>query len=480
MTRPSILLVRWLISALTALIFLVLMSPATSMFNTVYGGDSAIFRVIGSSLRHGQELYIDVWDHKGPALFFIEWLGQFAYEGRLGIFAIQVIALTVALALTISIARRFLSILATAAVVSLMLAVLTFTLEGGNLSEEFSLPFIVFVLYGAVRVLTEDADPRGAREALLFAAMGAAFAFVFFMRANNALPIVGIFGGMLIQLLLRREPVVKRFGVAVAGFLVVAGLFIGWFALRGTLDDMLNATFWFNLRYVEDASTRPKALAYAITIGLTILLTLAACIGQILRFGFRRSTWALGAMLGATSAYAVVSPATSYAHYLMLILPMLSFGAVMLLHALRARATTLVAALVLISSITAIVYQIPRAMRHYESVRVSEGAYEAQLVDALSTVPEHRRNEIFPWSLPATYYLMTDTLPSYKYFITQPWWGSIDPQVVEDSVEHIAQTRPEWVLVPVTGTSSDIMQQLLDRDYSSVEVTDLFELYRLD
>ncbi|WP_309065065.1 hypothetical protein [Microbacterium sp.] len=479
MRRSITHLLDWGLSAAIALLFLVLMSSATSFVNTVYGGDAAIFRVVGSALRNGQELYVDVWDHKGPMLFFIEWLGQVIREGRAGIFAIQATALTASLALVMSLARRFVPGVATAAILALMLAVLSFTFEGGNLSEEFSLPFIVFVLYGALRALADEEDLRGRRELALFAGMGAAFAFTFFIRANNAMPIAGIFAGLLIQMLLRRVPVVKRFLAAVIGFLVVTGLIVGWFALRGTLDDMMNATFWFNMRYIGDASIRPKAAAYIGTIVFATALTAAGVIGQVMRFGPRRPAWAVGAGLGAASLYAVLSPTTSYAHYLTLIVPMIALGGLMLLQVLTSRLRNLLAVGLLVASSAAMGYQVPNAIRYAAAVHAAEAAYENQLEDVLASVPEDQRGEVFPWSLPATYYLMTDTLPTYKYFITQPWWGSVDPRVTADTVAHIADTRPSWVLVPASGPSDEDLQRLLDADYVSARANDRFELFHL-
>lgn len=479
MSQPKGAILRWVFAGLVALVFLVLMSPTTSFFNTVYGGDSAIFRVIGTAMHNGQELYVDVWDHKGPTLFFVEWLGQVVHEGRPGIFVLQAVALTASLALIMSIARRFTSVPGTVGILALVLSVLSYTFEGGNLSEEFSLPFIVFVLHGAVRVFADEEKLRSRRGMILFAGMGAAFAFTFFMRANNAMPIAGIFAGLLIQLLLRRAPVVKRFAAAVVGFVLMTGVIVGWFALRGTLDDMLNATFWFNLRYLDDASTRSKALAYVLTIAFAVAVACAGTIGQLLRFGARRSTWVLGVTLGLASVYAVLSPTTSYAHYLTLIIPLIVFGGVMLMQTLGSRMRMVVAVIMIVASSATLLHQVPSAIRLYAAAHHVEAAYQEQLDDVLSEVPRSRRGEVFPWSLPATYYLMTDTLPSYKYFITQPWWGTIDPDVVTDTVAHIKKARPEWVLVPATGAREENLQRLLESDYASVQVNDRFELFEL-
>ncbi|REJ08936.1 hypothetical protein DY023_00110 [Microbacterium bovistercoris] len=476
MTPPVRAALCWGASGVIALVFLVLMSSSTSFFHTVYGGDAAIFRVIGSALQNGQELYVDVWDHKGPTLFFIEWLGQAIHEGRAGLFVLQAVGLTVSLALLISICRRFTSWLGIAGILSLVLVILTYTFEGGNLSEEFSLPFILFVLYGAVRALDEDA-PRGLRDMLMFAAMGAAFSFVFFIRANNAIPIAGIFAGLLIQLILRHGAVLKRFGVAIGGFLLMSGVIIGWFAVRGTLEDMLNATFWFNLLYVEDASIRPKVPAYIGTVIFACVLTAAGVIAQLLRTGGRRSVWAVGLCLGAGSCYAVLAPTTSYAHYLTLIIPMIAFGAVMLLGALKGRVRNSVALMMIVVSAVVAIDHVPKAIRASGAVHRTEAAYEDQLLDVLSVVPRDRWGEVFPWSLPATFYLMTDTLPAYKYFITQPWWGTVDPQVTKDTVAHIESAEPQWILTPAAGTNNDELQRLLDRDYRVVRSNSGFILY---
>ena len=57
-------------------IFMLLFATVTSpLFDNLYGYDSAFFRFIGSSILKGKTPYVDIWDHKGPVLYFIQTIG---------------------------------------------------------------------------------------------------------------------------------------------------------------------------------------------------------------------------------------------------------------------------------------------------------------------------------------------------------------------------------------------------------------------
>lgn len=130
--------------------FLAFFSYYTTPFSSCNNGyDAAFFRLVGQGMTKGYLPYKDFFDMKGPVLFFIEYIGQLISYGRWGIFIIQWINLFLILLIiskTLSlfqIKNYFLQIL-----LMLPLAyIASFTFEGGNLSEEFSLVPIFSCLY---------------------------------------------------------------------------------------------------------------------------------------------------------------------------------------------------------------------------------------------------------------------------------------------------------------------------------------------
>ncbi len=111
-----------------------------------FGHDAGIFAHIGYALTKGVPLYTGAWDNKGPLLYFINALG-ILINYRYGIFLLEFIALFFTLFYMYKTARLFTS--RYIAVICAILAImpLTATLEGGNLSEEWALPFTAIAFY---------------------------------------------------------------------------------------------------------------------------------------------------------------------------------------------------------------------------------------------------------------------------------------------------------------------------------------------
>ena len=117
-----------------------------------YGGDSAIFSLVGQGITQGKFLYVDLFDHKGPVLFFIEALGDLLC-GRTGIWLVQCIFGVINLLilyfswLLIRIKQEKCALIDCSAIFIAGYSIFFYTFERGNLSEEYSLPFISICIY---------------------------------------------------------------------------------------------------------------------------------------------------------------------------------------------------------------------------------------------------------------------------------------------------------------------------------------------
>ena len=80
-----------IVSAAVSAVFLLFASPYTTPLNRYYGYDSAFFLLIGKGIRHGMLPYLDLYDQKGPMIFYINALGYLLTDSRLGVFLLQVV-----------------------------------------------------------------------------------------------------------------------------------------------------------------------------------------------------------------------------------------------------------------------------------------------------------------------------------------------------------------------------------------------------
>lgn len=84
-----------LLCLVLALVFVSLFSYGTSPFYTNHASsDSAMFQVIGRGWAEGRLPYADLWDSKGPLIFFINAVGFWLTGSATGVYLLQIASLT--------------------------------------------------------------------------------------------------------------------------------------------------------------------------------------------------------------------------------------------------------------------------------------------------------------------------------------------------------------------------------------------------
>ena len=117
--------------------------------------DSSVFRVVAFMMSKGFMPYRDSFDHKGPLLYIINWLGNNPiFNGKLWI--IEWLFLTLTIMMMYKIARIVCSIFQAILVSLTSLSLLFNYFEGGNLTEEYAMLFIAIAVYIFVDYLKND------------------------------------------------------------------------------------------------------------------------------------------------------------------------------------------------------------------------------------------------------------------------------------------------------------------------------------
>ena len=181
------------ILSFASFLFLSIFSYFTSPLSAHDNGyDAAFFMLVGQGMTKGYLPYRDFFDMKGPVLFLIEYLGQQIFYGRTGIFIIQGLNLTLILITicgifeTNHINYRRLQILLLLPIAY----VLSFTIEGGNLTEEFSLFPLLSCLYLCIDFFNKCEKPgkKWQRDIYWYSGawFGACFGALLLIRITNA------------------------------------------------------------------------------------------------------------------------------------------------------------------------------------------------------------------------------------------------------------------------------------------------------
>lgn len=266
----------FIISFLVIFLFSIGTSP---FYGNYYTSDSSIFITVGKAMKEGKIVYKDIFDHKGPILFFIQMIGQYICEGRFGIFLLEIFALFISniflyksLCLFTTSKNALLSIFVS-------MVFMSYFIETGNYSEEYSLPFLSVCLFLALKWL--KSENKFSKKIYLYSFIyGICFAIIAFIRLNNAAMICGL--ALAITIILIKEKRLKTlFGCAcsvVLGIFLISIPILLYFYSVDALYDMLYGTFIHNFLYVSsNIQSNMSLIAKLLILLILTLLTLFNC-----------------------------------------------------------------------------------------------------------------------------------------------------------------------------------------------------------
>jgi len=220
--------------------------PYSPMFEEVPSTDSGVFLYIGEQILNGAIPYRDVWDHKPPAIYYINALGLFIGRGSVwGVWLLELSSLYVAAGLGFILFKRAFGIMPAIFGSIAWLASLVFVLDSGNYTEEFALPFQFTALY--LFCQSEKQDSYSWRGFLI----GVTSAVSFLLRPN----LVGVQLSIIIVVLLTRVLSRRWHSLWIHltwicfGAISIISIVVIYFAAHGALGSLLDQVFRYNFTY---------------------------------------------------------------------------------------------------------------------------------------------------------------------------------------------------------------------------------------
>ena len=144
-----------LISSLILSMIFMFNSPLHPWKGGASATDSSVFKTVAFMMEKGYMPYRDTFDHKGPVIYLLNYLGNKISDYR-GIWVIEAFFLIVLIFAMYKIARLSCSIISSAITVLLALSILFTYFEGGNLTEEYAMPCIAIALFIFMDYLLND------------------------------------------------------------------------------------------------------------------------------------------------------------------------------------------------------------------------------------------------------------------------------------------------------------------------------------
>ena len=460
----------------SGVLFLLCFSYMTSpLFPHSYGWDSSFFQLVGAGMTKGYLPYRDFYDMKGPWLFFIEYAAQLICYGRLGIFILQCINMGIILFLCRENFRKYFhgrGIVSSLLVSLPLYIVLSSTMEGGNLTEEWSLIFLLLPIYLSLDFIMENREEHKPLYGFFY---GVCFGVLALIRITNSVMICAIVLTVTVHLIKNRKW--RNFWGNVAAFLLgVAAAFVLpllYFGYYGEIDSMLYCVFVFGFVYGTEG--------YAIGTGGIFLITL---LFPVLIFLLTRQDnkriWML-VICNTAGMMITLGMGNSTLHDYILIIPNVMFGIWRLAETWRDRKA---AVKIMLAAAILICFAYPgyKMMKAGVSILRQAGddtAYQYAMETA-DCIPEEERNSVWAYEVPMRWYAIADIMPYCKYCGWQEHYMELSPQIASEVREMLETDPPIWI---VTGSGKEIENMIvktkLQENYELFIENSDCSLYRL-
>ena len=508
----------YLVCLLVAVLFTALYSTSTTpLLQNHWGFDSAFFILVGQGMTKDMLPYKDFFDMKGPYLFFIEYIGQLICYGRTGAFIVQNINLSISLYIVCKtsdlFSKRRVWLCRLVAIISVLL-VPVYTYEGGNLTEEYCLPWILGSLYFCLKYFNESEEKNSYKHSIWAALFyGAAVGVICFIRITNAATIGAVLLTVFIVMLKKKELKNAALNLAMvfAGFAGAFSVPCIFFAAKNMLGEMLDQVFFFGFAYSAEVSFTEKFFNVISSFNfflLLLLLPVTACF-----IYHERMYMKLLSIFSAILLFVAIIMGNAYFHYLNLFIPhvalavfivyrnggtvfkakknilcILCFAVIFAFNAVRivigaSKAVFTVYSYVIaqpyggsLDGVTTKLQSIPSVAKH---IYTSEDNTDA--LDIASNIPDEDKNSVYCFGdeLWSRWYGVTDIMPAYKYMDWQSHYIELNSGLEQKIATWICAEGSTYIVtVKDDMVVSDEINRAIAENYSEKYSNRSYTLYR--
>lgn len=246
------------------LIFLILAATVTITFVSTSSplypfnpwDDVNVFFTMGRAIKHGMIPYKDIFDHKGPVLYFVFFLAAIVSEKSfVGIWILECILASVYAVFSWKIAKLFTSPSALSLVLVPLFLGILYTSRmfnfGGN-TEELCFPLLTVALYLGLRSVVESNGLPANTDALI---CGLISGVLFWIKYTFLGFIIG-FCIYIVCLAIKQKCFARLWSLIwrfIVGVLVISIPVLSYFAITGTLEYLWESYFYVNIFLYNDA-----------------------------------------------------------------------------------------------------------------------------------------------------------------------------------------------------------------------------------
>lgn len=468
--------------------FMMLFSVTTSpIFDNLYGYDSAYYRFIGSAILRGKIPYVDLFENKGPFFYFIQAVG--ALNGTQNrkislIFPMQVLSLCVTIFFCYKSGEllnptdkresiRFILLVVCA------LSSLAATLQGGNITEDWSFPMIScsLFLFTKYAINIKEIHSVSGTNAVRYShppryafIHGICFGMIALIRINNAISIcAGLFViGILLIMHRQWKNILQNILSGFAGILLVALPIFGWYLSKNAMDEMIYAAFIHAFKYSQTTahsdnvwSTYGKQFIPLITSLLLVMIhalrTKKVCFIDII------------VVVIILMNFLFFLKFNSFLHYFAIIFPVFLYSLALYVDT-KARIEWLLIIFIVVCFIPSI-----RESLYWSFLDNTYPIFPT----ADKYVPKKERDSMIAIDTTPAVYLIKGMMPVSRFAVWQTSTFDLEPEFKDEFITDLQTKKPKWIVKTCEQTIKYTeIQKIIDDNYSQNFMDTSYCFYR--
>lgn len=241
----------YLLCFLIAFLFITISSQNSFLYQLNDWVDGNCFFTIGRGMLHGMVPYRDLFDQKGPLLYFIYMLGAlFTEKNMLGVYFLEIISFSVFLYFAYRTCRLFLSQTVSGfclPILSMIIVTLPAFTHGGS-AEEFCLPFLMGSLYSLLKFWKEKKEFPHYRMLFLNGLSAGCVLLIKYTMLGFWFALMMCFFFLLLGKRQYKRAVLSCF-VFLGGMVLPLLPWLLYFGCHGALKDFFETYVIFNIKY---------------------------------------------------------------------------------------------------------------------------------------------------------------------------------------------------------------------------------------
>jgi hypothetical protein len=461
-----------------AFLFVFLNSKCSPLYLFNEWGDPNIYFSMGKGALNGKVLYKDIFDHKGPLIFFVYAIGYLiSNDTFVGIYVLESIALFFNLFFAYKLASLFLNkqcSFITALIYSLFLFNKTYL---GGSAEEFISPILLASFYYFICYFRDDNIARKKGISHMFL-QGALFALVLLTKLNICIIWVPLVIAIGYQLLIQKEyKKIALFALSFVGGVIVVFLpFILYFGINSALNDFYFGYVTFNSLYAEFEMSlhtirkivgrfAKQILSDYISFPLTLLgVFLLSCT----KIYIKKTAYRVGILLSFACSYIMIVIVPYVMTYALIIIYICALLAVIFLLDTIVKYIRIKShpAIYIIAIVAIIVLGINQKRFFNQDMDCLTRKVECNYMqkEFAEIINKEQSPTLLDLGLDHGVFTKANLVPQYKYFFSPNIPYEIFPEIVDYQTNLIIEGKPMFLVFGNTTPARKHFFETIDRE----------------